>query len=140
LRREIVEHIGLLDEGYFLYFEETDFTLRARRDGWECWHLPSARIVHLVGQSSGVLRRGEAPRRMPGYWFDSRRRYFVLNHGVLCAVAVDVATIVGACFARLRSLLQPRVAGIVPYFLRDLIRHSALVRGRRGLGPRRTEW
>ena len=54
IRREVFEAIGLLDEGYFMYFEEVDFCRRARRAGWACWYVPSARVVHLVGQSSGV--------------------------------------------------------------------------------------
>ena len=37
-----------------MYFEEVDFCHRARRAGWPCWYVPAARVVHLVGQSSGV--------------------------------------------------------------------------------------
>ena len=54
IRRQVFESIGLLDEGYFMYFEEVDFCRRARRAGWPCWYAPSSRVVHLVGQSSGV--------------------------------------------------------------------------------------
>ena len=74
LRRSVFDEIGLLDEGYFLYFEETDFCLRARRAGWKCWYVPDSRVVHLVGQSSGL--KDDAPVRgpMPRYWFASRSR------------------------------------------------------------------
>ena len=70
IRREVFEAIGLMDEGYFMYFEEVDFCHRARRAGWPCWYVPAARVVHLVGQSSGVTDpRRAARKRRPGYWF-----------------------------------------------------------------------
>ena len=54
VRHGVFADIGLMDEGYFLYFEEVDFCLRAHRAGWHCWYVPASRVVHLVGQSSGV--------------------------------------------------------------------------------------
>jgi hypothetical protein len=46
VRREVFEDIGLLPEDYFLYFEETDFNVRARRAGWEVLVEPRARMAH----------------------------------------------------------------------------------------------
>jgi GT2 family glycosyltransferase len=136
-RRNLIEQIGLLDEAYFLYFEETDFTIRANRAGWQCWHVPQSRIVHLVGQSSGIDPRKNRPTPLPDYWFESRRRYFLLNHGLAYALATDLAVVLGGCFAYLRALLQGRRDRLPPRFLRDFIRHSTWVKGRRGLAPRR---
>ena len=64
-----------------MYFEETDFCLGPRRSGIECWYLPEGRIVHLVGQSSGVTGAARHKKRRPGYWFASRSRYFRRNLG-----------------------------------------------------------
>lgn len=138
IRSSVIDQIGLLDESYFLYFEETDFILRARRAGWTCWHVPASRAVHFVGQTTGVTRREGPKARLPGYWFESRRRYFVLNHGRLYAVAVDLAVIIGHCLRRLRYAVQRRRDDAPPRFLRDLIAHSALWRGRSGLRERST--
>src|ERR1022692_2472657 len=55
IRREVFELIGLLDEGYFLYFEDVDFCLRASRAGWSCWYVPQARVMHIGKQSSGLV-------------------------------------------------------------------------------------
>ena len=52
VRREVFDAVGLLDEHYFMYFEEVDFCLRARKAGWTCWYVPEARVVHLVGQGA----------------------------------------------------------------------------------------
>lgn len=46
LRRQLVEEIGLLPERYFLYFEETDFNVRARRAGWRVLLEPRSRVLH----------------------------------------------------------------------------------------------
>lgn len=58
-RRELLERIGLLDERFFLYFEETDFCVRAHRGGWLVWFEPGARIVHQ-GQASAAQLGPEA--------------------------------------------------------------------------------
>ncbi len=87
VRREVLDEIGALDEGYFLYFEEVDFCLRARRAGWSCRYVADARVVHHEGSSTGIR---ESARRRPPYWFASRRRYFSKAHGALGLIASDV--------------------------------------------------
>lgn len=46
VRREVFEEVGFLPEDYFLYFEETDFNLRARRAGWQVLIEPQSRMCH----------------------------------------------------------------------------------------------
>lgn len=53
LRRAAWEQVGPLDERFFLYFEETDWCLRAARAGWRAAYVPQAQVVHRGGQSSG---------------------------------------------------------------------------------------
>lgn len=129
VRKEVIDDIGLMDESYFLYFEETDFTRRARLAGWGCWHVPQSRIVHLVGQSSGVTVRDRRPARLPSYWFESRRRYFVLNHGRLYAAMADLLVIAAYPVGRVLRWLRRKPNRNAPHFLADFIRHSALLRG-----------
>ena len=62
VRRAVFESIGLLDDDYFLYFEEVDFCRRLAA-GWPCWYVPVSRVVHLVGQSLGVTGAGLAAAR-----------------------------------------------------------------------------
>lgn len=54
VRREVFEDVGLLPEEYFLYFEETDFNLRAQRAGWSVVLAPRA-LVHHFQRSHGTL-------------------------------------------------------------------------------------
>jgi GT2 family glycosyltransferase len=128
VRSEVFRRIGLMDEAYFLYYEEVDFCLRARRAGFPCWYEPASRVVHLVGKSSGVTSRAEAKRR-PDYWFDSRRRYFLQNHGRLYAALVDLVWSAGYAARRLKETLLRRPNSDSPRLLFDYLRHSVFVRG-----------
>ena len=127
IRREVVEQVGFLDESYFLYYEETDYCRRARARGWTCWFVPASRVVHLVGQSTGVTSRTTLTRRRPTYWFQSRRRYFIKHHGVAYAVLADAALASATMMARLRDRLLGRGSKSPDKFLRDLLRQSAML-------------
>lgn len=50
IRREALR-VGLLDERFFIWFEEVDFCKRMRSAGWEVWYTPAARCVDRVGRS-----------------------------------------------------------------------------------------
>ncbi len=50
--RPALETVGLLDEQFFMYFEETDWCLRARAAGLEVWYCAETELVHLEGQSA----------------------------------------------------------------------------------------
>jgi GT2 family glycosyltransferase len=52
-RRTMLEEIGLFDESYFLYCEDTDLGLRARWAGWECAYVPGAVVEHQYSHSAG---------------------------------------------------------------------------------------
>jgi GT2 family glycosyltransferase len=126
VRRAVFESIGLMDENYFLYFEEVDFCRAARRAGWLCWYVPASRVVHLVGQSSGVTDTRRPPRRRPRYWFESRRRYFTKNHGRHYKVLADVAWATGFAVWRVRRWLQRKPDPDPPGLLWDFVRFNFL--------------
>jgi N-acetylglucosaminyl-diphospho-decaprenol L-rhamnosyltransferase len=128
VKRAVIEEIGLLDEAYFLYYEELDFCLRAAKAGYSCWHVPESRVVHLVGQSTGVTRRDPVRDRRPSYWFRSRRRYFVKHHGRAYALLADLAWLAGQSGFRLRQVLARRPAP-EPRLMRDFVKHSWLASG-----------
>ena len=130
VRREVIERVGPLDDGYFMYYEEVELCRRAARDGWACWYVPTSRVVHLVGQASGVVQ-GQ-PKRRPGYWFDSRRRYFVTQFGRGGAIAADLAWIVATPLHHAWRVARGRPPTHPERFVRDLIERGAISRG---LGP-----
>jgi hypothetical protein len=79
----------------------------------------------------------EQPRRLPDYWFESRRRYFAKQHGLAYAMATDAVTLFAYALGRSKLLLQGRSARAVPRYFFDLARHSALRAHNRTLVPAR---
>lgn len=52
-RREMLDEIGLFDESFFLYCEDSDLGLRARWAAWECLYVPDAVVEHRYSHSAG---------------------------------------------------------------------------------------
>jgi hypothetical protein len=140
VKRELLEAIGGLDENYFLYFEETEFCWRARKAGYSMWYVPGSRVIHIAGQSTKVTERGAALKRLPAYWFESRRRYFMTTGSVGRAVAIDLAAVAASALGSLRLTLQGRRRELVPCYVRDLLSHSVLRRRNRRIEAPRTGW
>ncbi|WP_404481572.1 glycosyltransferase family 2 protein [Novosphingobium sp. BL-52-GroH] len=129
VRRATLEATDLMDESFFLYFEETHFCRKAGQHGWACWYLPSAVVVHIAGQSTGMSEAQQS--RIPRYWFESRRRYFIVNHGQGYAMLADLAWLAGHLVWRGLRRFRSRRDTIVPFLLRDFIARSALFHGTR---------
>lgn len=127
VRQQVIDDIGPLDDGYFLYYEETDFCLRAHRAGWKCRYTAESRVIHIGGQATGIHL--SESRRRPTYWFESRRRYFVKNHGWCYAAFVDGLAIAGLMCWNLRRIVQGKPRQDPPRFLTDLIRNSVFLTG-----------
>ena len=139
IRSAVFEDVGLLDEGYFMYFEDTDFALQARRAGWTCWYVPASRVVHLVGRSSGVTVRGIRGGRRPRYWFDAHARYHRKNRGRLAQWCVALAWLSGYGLGRLRRTLLGRVESDPPWLWWDFLCHSIALPTGGASQPARTD-
>jgi N-acetylglucosaminyl-diphospho-decaprenol L-rhamnosyltransferase len=126
IRRQVFEDIGLLDEGYFTYFDDIDFCFNARKKGWPTWYAPSSRVIHLAGQSTGITN---ASKPLPPYMLDARRRYFLKNHGAFYAAVTDICMIAGQLLWQLRVLFTGKDGTAPPHLLRDSIRHSVFLKG-----------
>lgn len=129
IRRAVFEDVGLLDDGYFLYFDEVDFCLRARRAGWDAYYVPDSVAVHLQAQSTGITNKRAEQRRYPPYWFESRRRFFIKNHGKARAALADLAFIGGHSAHHIKRIIQMKPNHDPPYFWWDFVRNSTLVKG-----------
>lgn len=124
IRREVFDAVGLMDEDYFLYYEEVDFCLQAHRQGWPCWYVPQSRIMHIGGQSTGMTERYQRPPRTPTYWFDARRHYFRKNFGWGGLIAANLAYGLGFAGWRLRRWICRLPDMDPPHHLGDFWRYS----------------
>jgi len=70
VRRQVIEQIGMLDERFFYYWEETEWCLRARKLGWRILHVPHAKLWH-----KGVQRDYQPS---PGVTYYATRNRFLM--------------------------------------------------------------
>jgi len=131
IRSSVFTAIGGMDENYFLYFEETDFCRRAKQAGFSTWYVPESRVMHIGGQSTQVTDLRTGPKRLPSYWFDSRRRYFAVTFGVTRTMFIDIVALSAHVVGLLKRALLGRKHQSVPYYFRDLARGSVLWRRNR---------
>jgi len=86
VRRKVIEQVGALDEGFFMYSEEMDWCRRIRQAGWKVVYLPEAQVIHYGGKSSDQVA---AQRHI--YFQTSKVRYFRKHHGALTTGVLRVA-------------------------------------------------
>ncbi len=53
IRKAAMDMVGIFDENFFFFFEETDWAYRMRLANWQIFFVPSARIIHAQGKSAG---------------------------------------------------------------------------------------
>jgi GT2 family glycosyltransferase len=73
-RRSMLDQIGLFDDDFFLYCEDTDLGLRARWGGWKCLYVPEARVEHHYSHSAG----GASP--LKAYYVERNRLYVLVKN------------------------------------------------------------
>ena len=98
LRREALDAVGVFDEGFFIYSEETDLCRRLREAGWRTQYFPQVTVVHHESQFSA----GIPERRINEMW-RGRHRYWSKHHSA--AGARLAALFTGAQYG-LRALLR----------------------------------
>jgi len=136
IRSDVLDRIGLFDETFFLYFEETDLCRRAAKAGFATDYVRDSDVAHIGSVSTGMKDWAE----VPGYWFDSRLHYFTKTHGAGYAALATLAHLAGGILHRLRNALAGRRANDPPRFLRTLALHHlrALFRPQRAARTART--
>jgi hypothetical protein len=102
-RREVIEQIGMIDEDYFFFLEETDWCHRMRAAGWRIVHLPDAFVVHLYGEST----KKKVPLRTRIEYYRSRYLFFRKNRSAAAyrtlRAIVMVKILFGAAFGGRRA-------------------------------------
>lgn len=108
VRKSVLDRIGPLDDGYFMYYEDTDFCRRARMAGFDIVNWPEARVIHLQGKSSDVHERTIARKRLPDYFYRSRSRYYKKYYGFTGFLAANLCWLLGRGVSLGRQLVGNR--------------------------------
>jgi N-acetylglucosaminyl-diphospho-decaprenol L-rhamnosyltransferase len=99
VRRAAIDKAGMLDERFFMYYEEVDWCLRIKKAGCKVWYLPEAQTVHHAGQGAGQI--GLAKSRAA---YRSQYLYFMKHHGMLKAYTLRTFS----CLALLAMRIKER--------------------------------
>jgi len=107
VRRQASDQVGLLDEDYFLFLEETDWCYRMKRAGWKIYHVPQAEVYHFQGKSAEAERK-----RAKVEYYRSRYSFFKKNKGDLQWAILLAGLLIRLGF----ELLSMAVASVVTFF------------------------
>ena len=103
-RRAVLDEVGGLDEGYFMYSEEMDWCHRVKDAGWQVVYLPEAQVMHHGGKSSEQVI---AEQHI--HFQQSKLRYFGKYHSSVSALALRVFLMIQYCY----QLLLEAAKGLV---------------------------
>ena len=106
VRHEVIEQIGGLDEGYFIYAEEIDWCYRMREAGWHVCFVPKAEIIHIGGQAMNRAVGRRIVLKYKGQYRFYRKHYPIWKYIVLRTIvmAVTAFRIIGIIFLYFLSL------------------------------------
>jgi N-acetylglucosaminyl-diphospho-decaprenol L-rhamnosyltransferase len=104
VRREIILHVGLLDERFQLYFEDNDWCLRARQAGWKVVYDPRFTVTHLGGQSQ--------PQRPVAnqLYYQSMIKFYSKHYGAFKTLVLKCLLTPYQALIKFRSLAKPDAA------------------------------
>jgi hypothetical protein len=136
VRAEAVRQVGTLDERFFFLYEETDWCLRMQKAGWRIFFAPSARALHLQGQTK-ASRRAAAKIE----YYRSLYTYFRKNNGAFrsalfkglkfCSLCVNLSTLfLGNVFT---AFAVARWRGKLSVYARAFLWHIMLCPAEAGL-------
>jgi N-acetylglucosaminyl-diphospho-decaprenol L-rhamnosyltransferase len=103
--RHIIDDIGLLDDGFFMYFEDVDYCHRVHNAGWKILYWPKAQIIHLLGGSGNFNAEGTLQKRAPRFYYEARSRYFAKHYGYLGLWFANVNWVIGRMISFLREVI-----------------------------------
>lgn len=68
VRRDFLKDVGLMSERYFLYLEENDWCIRAKRKGWQLGYCSAAKVFHKIGKSIGTSDKGKTRSELSDFY------------------------------------------------------------------------
>ena len=104
IRRSALDQVGLLDERFFMYYEDVDLCYRLKKAGWKVYFVGEAEVVHRWAQ--GAIKMGIL--RANAMMYRSQYLYFLKHHGPVQAVLLRLLSFI------LLAVLRAKYAFIPP--------------------------
>ena len=107
IRSDLYRELNGLDENFFMYFEETDFCLRAHNKGSRTTYFPGAVIMHYGGESSeGAAKDLLISKTVADHYFKSRYYYFRKYHGLFITFLIRLLDLMHGIYLLLRNSIR----------------------------------
>lgn len=129
-RRELFDRIGLFDEGFHMYLEDVDLSLRAQLTGYRCLYIPAAVVHHIEAASDPGRGNEPLPRTRRGYYSKDRVFWITRNRWQLMMTYQPARNLPWLLYGWTRSLLYH---GLKVGFLSDFLR--GVLAGIKETGP-----
>lgn len=101
IRKSVIDKIGFFSPDFFMYYEETDLCLRARKNGIAIMSVPEARIMHLEGKSTNNLERKAEMNFKGRETFYSR--HYSKQYNVVCDFVYMLSIIIRLLIYKIRK-------------------------------------
>jgi len=89
--RRVIHDVGLLDEGYFMYYEDVDYCLKVKKRGWKIFYYPAVRIIHKNPYAS---KQNDVSEKVMIEIRRSHLYYYRKNHNYLSFIVLSFATFI----------------------------------------------
>ena len=122
IRKSVIDQIGLFDPRYFMYYEEVDHCLRAKKAGWKVLYYADTAVIHLGGESAkseGGLTSG---KQLNTLQTESELLFFRKNHGIVKFLLHILLCLVADLYQVLKNLIQFRFANI-----KNIVKNNVLL-------------
>lgn len=110
VRKAMLDKIGPFDERFFIYYEETDLCLRAKKAGWKVYFIPDAEVMHIGGASSKTRKDktfDSAASQVLSFRMRSEWLYYRKNYGIATMLASAGIELLWFSMRYLKNLLIP---------------------------------
>lgn len=104
IRKRVIDEIGMFDQRFFLYFEETDLCFRAQQSGWEIWAVGESVGTHIGAASAKAGTEDCVDQSILKHYFESRFYYMTKHYGWFLAAVAEIGERLCLC---VRAALNP---------------------------------
>lgn len=76
VRKKVIESVGLLDEDYFMYGEDLDWSYRIKQKGWKIYYNPEAKIIHHKKQSGRESENKDLKKQTNRHFYETMELFY----------------------------------------------------------------
>jgi N-acetylglucosaminyl-diphospho-decaprenol L-rhamnosyltransferase len=139
VRKNVIDQVGLFDPRYFLYYEEVDHCMAAKKAGWDVVFYPYSTVVHLGGESAkSESEISQSGRQISVLQIESELLFFRKNYGLAAMLAGVALTAVADTLSFFKAMVKGKTRLVInSSWTRTVLTWSLLKKTKFGTLPTR---